>query len=207
MMSKSELVFCLKRADIELDFGGPLPQGAFTGLALESLLGLSQYFLPRSDAEHDPGYKQIIPYQLFRCHGRFFVYQRGGGVGEGRLAGRLSVGIGGHINSGDAKNGCLATETYSEALFREREEELICKDAVATLFLGWINDDSDPVGQVHLGAVHLCEAADESAIHVREQGEDIHERGWWSAEEILAQGERFEKWSILAVKLAVNHEG
>jgi len=204
-MSNDEQVFCLKRADIELDFGGSLPQGAYTGLELESLLGLPQYFLPRPLAEYDPGYKQIIPYQLFRCQDRFFVYQRGGCVGEGRMAGRLSVGIGGHINTGDAVNGKLTREAYHEALFREREEELICTDAVATLFLGWINDDSDPVGQVHLGAVHLCEVVESSAIHIRDQGEDIHERGWWSAEEILEQNELFEKWSILAVKLARNH--
>ncbi len=207
MMNKDEQVFCLKRADIEPKFGGSLPQGAFAGLELESILALPHYFLPRPVAEHDPDYKQIIPYQLFCYHDRFFVYQRGGGVGEGRLAGRLSVGIGGHINTGDAERSRLTGKAYHEALFREREEELISTDAVATLFLGWINDDSDPVGQVHLGAVHLCEVADMSAIHIREQGEDIHERGWWSAEEILAQGERFEKWSILAVKLAINHGG
>ncbi|MBV5329732.1 MAG: hypothetical protein JZU65_19250 [Chlorobium sp.] len=204
-MSIDELVCCLKRADLETGFGYEIPQGAFSGLELEFLFGLPQYFLPRPLAEHDPGYKQIIPYQLFRCQDRFFVYQRGDGVGEGRLAGRLSLGIGGHINSEDAVNGRLTGETYHGALFREREEELICRDAVVTHFIGWINDDSDPVGQVHLGAVHLCEAVDESAIHIREQGEDIHERGWWSAEEILAQGVRFEKWSILSVKLARNH--
>jgi len=205
MMSKDEQVFCLKRADIEPEFGGVLPQGAFTGFELEPILGLSQYFLPRSVAEHDPGYKQIIPYQLFRCQDRFFVYQRGGGVGERRLAGQLSVGLGGHINSGDAKNGILTIAAYYEALFREREEELILSETVTTHFLGWINDDSDPVGQVHLGAVHLCETAGVSAIHIREQGEDIHERGWWSAEEILAQGDRFEKWSILAMRLATTY--
>ncbi len=204
-MSNDEQVFCLKRADIELDLGGSLPQGAYAGLELESLLGLPQYFLSRPAVEYDPSYKQIIPYQLFRCQNRFFVYQRGGGVGEGRLAGRLSVGIGGHINSEDAKNGRLTLESYCEALFRERVEELICTDAVTAHFLGWINDDSDPVGQVHMGSVHLCDAADEDSIHVREQGEDIHERGWWSAEEILAQSERFEKWSILAMKLATTY--
>ena len=204
-MSKDEEVFCLMRADLEPVFGGALPQGVFAGVEPESLLGLVQHFLPRLEAEHDTAYKQLIPYQLFRYQGCFFVYQRGGGVGEVRLAGRLSLGIGGHINTGDAANGRLSPDAYHEALLREREEELICTNAVETLFLGWINDDSDPVGQVHLGAVHLCEVMNTGAVGIRKNGEDIHECGWWSAEEIAAESKRFEKWSILALRLATKH--
>ena len=204
-MISEERVFCLMRADLDPFFGGALPQGAFAGVGPESLLGLVQHFLPRPEAEHDPAFKQIIPYQLFQCRERFFVYQRGGGVGEGRLAGRLSLGIGGHINTGDTANGRLNPDTYRGALLREREEELICTDAVETLFLGWINDDSDPVGQVHLGAVHLCEVMNTGAVGIRKNGEDIHECGWWSAEEIAAESKRFEKWSILALRLATKH--
>lgn len=203
-MPTDEEVLCLKRSELEPLFGGTLPQGGFAGQPPENILALSQHFLPRSRAEHDPAFKQLIPYQLFRCRDRFFVYQRGGGVGEGRLAGRLSVGIGGHINTDDAANGQLTPAAYLEALHRERNEELAGAEDVATTFLGWINDDSDPVGQVHLGAVHLDEVTDAQTLRIREQGEDLHAQGWWSAEEILQQGDHFEKWSLLAVKLARN---
>lgn len=205
-MPTDEHVFCLKRSDLALIFGGDLPQGAFPGPQPESLFNLQHHFLPRAIAEHDAGFKQIIPYQLFRCMERFFVYQRGGGVGEGRLAGKFSLGIGGHINSGDAREGILTHAAYHAALAREREEELICESATNPLFLGWINDDSDPVGQVHLGAVHLCHIADRETVRLRLHGEDLHARGWWSVTEIRAQGERFEKWSLLAVQLADGKE-
>lgn len=200
-MAKNEEVFCLKRGELEPLFGGRLPQGGFLGPAPAALLVLSQFFLPRSQAEHDPAYKQLIPYQLLCCRDRFFVYQRGGGVGEGRLAGRLSLGIGGHINTDDTTDGQLTPAAYLAALHRERNEELIGVEEVTPTFIGWINDDSDPVGQVHLGAVHLDEVENPDALRIREA--DLHAQGWWSAEEIVAQGERFEKWSLLAVKLVM----
>jgi predicted NUDIX family phosphoesterase len=200
-MPKDEQVLCLKRIDLEAIFGGSLPQGSFLGPQPEILLALSQHFLPRSHAEHDPDYKQIIPYQLFCCRDRFFVYQRGGKVGEQRLSGRLSVGIGGHINTDDTENGTLTPAAYHEALRRERIEELAGIEEVSARFIGWINDDSDPVGQVHLGAVHLDEVHNPDSLRIREQGEDLHAQGWWSAEEIMGKAEQFEKWSVLAVEL------
>lgn len=205
-MPEHEQVLCLRRNDLEPIFGGALPQGAFAGPQAEILLALTQHFLPRSQAEHDPAYKQLIPYQLFCSHNRLFVYQRGGGVGEQRLSGRLSVGIGGHINTGDAGDGSLSPAAYQEALRRERNEELAGLEELSSRFIGWINDDSDPVGQVHLGAVHLDEVRNSETLRIREQGEDLHAQGWWSAEEIAAQGERFEKWSLLAVELWNQHQ-
>lgn len=204
-MPKDEQVLCLKRIDIEPTVDGTLPQGTFTTPHLEALLSLPQYFLPRSHAEHDPAYKQIIPYQLFCCRNRFFVYQRGGKVGEQRLSGRLSVGIGGHINTDDTgDDGLLTITAYREALRRERSEELEGIEEVDTRFIGWINDDSDPVGQVHLGAVHLDEVRNPENMRIRAHGEDLHAQGWWSAVEIMGKAEQFEKWSVLAVELCSN---
>jgi len=199
---KDENVFCLKRADLEPLFGGRLPQGCFPGPKPDELLNLSQHFIPRRLAEYDSGCKQLIPYQLFCCRQEFFVYQRGGGVGEGRLAGRLSVGIGGHINSEDAGGPRLTPETYRLALLREREEELRCPEEISTNFIGWINDDANPVGQVHLGAVHLCPVESRDDVRIRKNGEDIHQVGWWTIKEIKKKAERFEHWSLLAVELA-----
>lgn len=206
-MKVEEEVFCLRRRDLEVLFGGTLPQGVFVGPDPERVLILPQHFLPRSRAEENPAFKQLIPYQLFAFRERFFVYQRGGGVGEGRLAGRLSVGFGGHINREDADAGgdLLSAAAYEAALRRERVEELVNAEAVAGNFLGWINDDASPVGRVHLGAVHLGRLDSERAcraLGIRADGEDIHPQGWWSAAEIRAEEERFEQWALLAVELA-----
>ena len=203
-MKVEEEVFCLGRGDLEQLFGGALPQGAFIGPDPRRVLALPQAFIRRGEAEDNPAFKQLIPYQLFCFQERFFVYRRGGGVGEGRLAGRLSVGIGGHINREDAGGAHLSAAAYQAALMRERVEELVNVEGVVDRFVGWINDDASAVGRVHLGAVHLgvmpgVEAC--RALGIRGEGEDIHPLGWWSMTEILAQGERFEQWALLAVEL------
>ncbi len=201
-MNENEMVFCLRRQDLEEQANSPLIQDSSNGMALDELFPLPHFFIRRSEAEINPAYKQIIPYQLFTCGDRYFVYQRGAEVGEGRLAGRLSLGIGGHINANDATGRQLSLDDYYAALQREREEELICPGQIATSFIGWINDDSDPVGQVHLGAVHLAEVDDISSFSIRAHGEDIHTRDWWTDKEIMERRELFEKWSLLALELA-----
>lgn len=204
-MTKEEEVFCLRRSELAPLFGGSLPQGAFRGVGPEQILALDHHFTPRSRAESDPLFKQLIPYQLFVFKGSFFVYRRGGSVGEGRLAGRLSLGIGGHINRGDSQDSRLLTPVdYRNALLRERSEELINVEEFNCRFVGWINDDSSAVGSVHLGAVHLVEVESERArraLGIRADGEDIHSLGWWTAEEIKAERDLFELWSILAIEL------
>jgi predicted NUDIX family phosphoesterase len=196
-LAREESVFCLKRADLDSLLGG-----GGDGIAIVDLLALPQYFLPRSRAESDPTYKQLIPYQLFRRNDGFFVYQRGKKVGEQRLAGRLSLGIGGHINSDDASNDLLSLQSYQEALYRERCEELAGLPLCEPLFIGLINDDSDPVSTVHLGAVHLSIIPPAAAPTIRGAGEDLQFQGFWTAAAIKQEASRFERWSLLALDLA-----
>lgn len=198
-----EQVFCVRRQDLETLFSGRLPQGTATTPDLSEVFDLRHCFLPRAQAEQDPACKQIIPYQLFVCSDRFFVYQRGGGVGEQRLSGRCSLGIGGHINRQDANAPSLCMAAYRNAMLRERHEELICSPEIEDRFIGWINDDSDPVGQVHLGAVHLCRVSSETDVLIRPGEEDIYAKGWLRAGDIHARRDRFEKWSLLALALAL----
>jgi predicted NUDIX family phosphoesterase len=63
---------------------------------------LMQY-RPRSEVEEDPGYKQIIPYVVFRCDAAVFCYPRGKSQGEARLHRLRSLGVGGHGSEGDAQ--------------------------------------------------------------------------------------------------------
>jgi predicted NUDIX family phosphoesterase len=196
-LATEERVFCLKRVDLDCLLGA---RG--NGVEIADLLALPQYFLPRRRAENDPSYKQLIPYQLFRRGDGFFVYQRGKKVGEQRLAGRLSLGIGGHINSDDASHFLLSPQTYQEALQRERCEELTGLPPCDPLFIGLINDDSDAVSAVHLGAVHLSVLSLDTTPTIRGAGEDLQSRGFWTAATIEQEANRFERWSLLALALA-----
>src|SRR5271170_7153842 len=111
-------------------------------------------FLPRSRAEDDPSFKQLIPYVVMKHGGQVFHYKRGQGAGEKRLRALRSIGIGGHINPIDHATG---EHPYRQGMLRELAEEVILATAYHETCLGFINDDSTPVGQVHLGIVHLFE--------------------------------------------------
>lgn len=197
-----EQVLCYRRKDLERIFGAPLPSGAVHGPSIEEVVACTPDFVLRDSAEHDSSLKQLIPYQVFSCRKCFFVYRRGGGVGEGRLAGRLSIGIGGHINLEDTGPGRVFTMAeYVNALQRERREELAAFPEQPGRFVGWLNDDSNHVGRVHIGAVHLVEVSDENHVLLRPGGEDIHLEGWWEMDGLKENAARFESWSQMVVSL------
>ena len=120
-------------------------------------------FVPRSKCENDPKWLQIIPYlmvssrQPMNAGKNVLVYRRSKSGSEGRLHGKYSVGIGGHINPGDTTNvpGYDNVFTYITACAnRELNEELHVGD-YEMHGLGWIFEDTTEVGTVHIGAAIL----------------------------------------------------
>jgi predicted NUDIX family phosphoesterase len=109
-------------------------------------------FRARSEVETDPSYKQLIPYAVLECGGQVFSYVRGGRGGEGRLHALRSLGVGGHVSAEDAG---LSLDPYREGMRRELAEEVELGAPYEERCIGLINDDSTPVGQVHLGIVHV----------------------------------------------------
>lgn len=140
--------------------------GAFQGITTEvdryvpALLDpANNFFTDRAAAEDDPGHKQLIPYSLFRHDGRYLHYVRGSSGGESRLHAQGSLGIGGHINPVDEREDHRGRATYLAGVEREIQEELVIESPPAQKIVALLNDDSNAVGQVHLGVVHLFELA------------------------------------------------
>lgn len=122
---------------------------------LPSLLNSENtFFIDREAAEEDPSHKQLIPYCLFKFEDKILHYLRGKSGGEARLHAKGSIGVGGHINPIDEniENG---EKTYRAGVEREIEEELNIQGEYSDKIIGLINDDSNEVGKVHLGVVHL----------------------------------------------------
>ena len=70
---------------------------------------------PRSEMESDPRWKQVIPYLVLRDGQRYFLMRRSRAGADARLHERYSIGIGGHLNPGDADlAGGLAREWAEE---------------------------------------------------------------------------------------------
>ena len=158
-------------------------------------------YRPRSEMEEDPSYKQLIPYVIFRHTDdtgtvRLFQYTRGGGQGEVRLHALRSVGVGGHISSDDAQV-ADGHAVYTEGMRRELDEEVDIDTPYADTCVGLINDDQTPVGQVHLGVVHIF---DVERPHVRPAEDEILNVGFQPVDEILAELGQFETWSQIAVR-------
>jgi predicted NUDIX family phosphoesterase len=158
-------------------------------------------YRPRDQVEKDPGFKQLIPYVIFRHVGvdgrpTVFQYTRGAGMGEGRLHRKRSVGIGGHISSIDVGDHAVGNP-YQEGMRRELEEEVAIDTPYTANCVGLINDDETEVGSVHLGVVHLFDVV-EPAVRPRES--EIIECGFRPVEAILADMAGFETWSQICMK-------
>lgn len=180
--------------------------GAFQGIqtagldvAIQRLLDpANHFFMGRAAAEQDPSHKQLIPYCVFRCGERILHYTRGKSGGEDRLHAKLSVGVGGHINPIDTGNGRTGPAAYHAAVAREIEEELEIPGHTTQHIIALLNDDSNPVGQVHLGIVHLIEL-DSDAVSSREDA--LTDLAFTALSE-LDGGlfERLETWSQYCIR-------
>lgn len=178
--------------------------GAFEGFQpdaqryLDAILAPgANFFLPRSPAETDPTHKQIIPYSIFHHAGKYLVYTRGGKGGEKRLHAKQSVGIGGHINPHDERENSLATTTYMNGVEREIDEELRIRGAHTQRVIGLINDDSNEVGQVHLGVVHLFDLETEDVVSNEDAIQDLR---FATLDELLTDIDKLETWTQICVR-------
>lgn len=127
-------------------------------------------FMSRDKAETDSTFKQIIPYVIMECGGKFLSYVRGSRAGEIRLVGKRSIGIGGHINPDDDMPLFHSDfrDAYLAAVHREVEEEINVESPHTDSIIGLLNDDSTEVGRVHLGIVHLWRL-EHASVTKREQ--------------------------------------
>jgi len=191
-----EMILVVRRALLE-------SLGMFQGLAfdvqryLPALLAReNNFFTPRPPAETNPELKQIIPYVLLVHAGRVLHYVRGKKAGEQRLAAKGSVGIGGHMNDGDEHLFALDMDAYRAGVQREVTEELNLQSAFTNHIVALLNDDSNPVGQVHLGVVHIFQLATD-AVTKREQM--ITQLEFLTPAELRERRENLESWSQICV--------
>ncbi len=156
----------------------------------------NHFFVPRAEAEEDPSLKQLIPYVVVTAGDKLLHYRRGSGSGEKRLLKKGSVGIGGHINDGDGLGEAFDAAAYQRALMRELQEELSIESCFIERPLALLNDDSNPVGAVHLGIVHQCQLAEPN---VKANEEAIAELGFLTLEELAGRHDQLETWSQLVI--------
>lgn len=128
-----------------------------------AIIHAEQEFHPRSIMETDARFKQIIPYLVFTHDSKYFLMQRKAESSEQRLKNKFSLGIGGHIRKED-----LSSTNIIDWARREFKEEVDYKGEFNVKNIGILNDDTNPVGEVHLGCVLLLEG-DSDAISIKSE--------------------------------------
>lgn len=198
-----EFVFVVPRDAL---FPECYPQGLVPfgpGLTREGFLGAVReagFFVERERAERTPAWKQVIPYTVVVRGDQVLLLRRLGKGGEARLHDKLSIGVGGHVNPEDE---ALARDAdpLEAATRRELQEELHVEGDGRLTAVGILNDDSNPVGAVHVGLVQVLALSPTAAARVREA--DVLEGAFVDRtrlSSLLSEGADFETWSALLVR-------
>ena len=163
---------------------------------------------PRYMAETSEITRHPIPYAVLydEYEKKIFLYRRTKQVGESRLAGNASCGIGGHV---DITCDTLATQVHGsklnpisaiyEASEREIEEETGHDLSMwESETIGILRDDSNDVGKVHLGWIILKYVGMDNISVVENELETI---GWVDLHSINVDDEELnlENWSKITI--------
>jgi len=193
---EEEMVLVIRRSLLE-------SLGPFQGLQFEldhyltaMLSRQNNFFARRSLAETDPSLKQIIPYAVLVSGGKVLRYKRGKKSGEQRLVTKGSIGIGGHMNDRDEGLFALDKQAYLGGVEREIAEELIVERPLRNRIAALINDDSNEVGQVHLGVVHVLELPRPVA---EKREKMILSIEFLTPDQLRAERDTLETWSQICV--------
>jgi predicted NUDIX family phosphoesterase len=153
-------------------------------------------YVRRGDAEEDPTLKQVIPYLVLRDGERWFLMRRTRAGGDARLHDLGSIGVGGHLNPGDGD--------VAGGLRREWREEVEADFLPDFEPVGLLNDDTTPVGTVHVGFVYTADAAGR-AVAIRETDKLVG--AFAATEEVAAVRDTLETWSRLAFDALTERPG
>jgi predicted NUDIX family phosphoesterase len=169
-----------------------VPEPGWLGLRRDGIEGAvaavagGAVFMDRELAEQDPTHKQVIPYLVLRDGERWFLMRRTRAGGDARLHDRWSIGVGGHLNPGD--------RDVLGGLRREWAEEIAADFVPDFVPVGLLNDDSTPVGAVHIGIVFVADAAGRK-VAIRET--DKLEGSFATTAEVAEVVDGMETWSRL----------
>ena len=204
--SRMEFVYVVPRARLFPDHypTGLVVLGAQEERALGELIRRHGFFVERDHAEGNPDLKQVIPYSVVVVDGEILLLRRLRRGGEARLHDKLSIGVGGHINPEDLELAGVPgageeRDPVRAGTRREVSEELGIEGTYDVRTVGLLNDDTNPVGAVHVGVVQVLTVR--GSVTIRER--DVLEGRLVPPEELremLSAGANFETWSSILVE-------
>lgn len=188
-MGERVLVIPRERVPGGCDFRGMRTVGPEDARRLAAAIQRHGMYEDRPIAEEDPSRKQVIPYVVVRDKGRIFLMERTDAGGDPRLHRKASIGVGGHLNPVDR-----GADPLDAGLRREWAEELEAAWEPEFQLVGLLNDDTNPVGSVHIGVVFTVEAGGRP-VDVREH--DKLSGRMVEPDALRSAWDRMETWSQL----------
>lgn len=148
---------------------------------IPAILDNHKYVLRDDKLENDSSLKQIIPYVVIvnPLTKKVFGYKRFKkmpGMHEKRLHDKFSIGVGGHVDKGEIK-----VDVLTDATMRELEEEVKINHYPVPKVVGFVNNESDSVGQVHFGIVAIAETLEDVS---KREGDEVREEKFYSIDEV-----------------------
>lgn len=203
-MSKTSSILAFSALEVARNFGlgfgfKPIPKISYR---------LNGWVGPRPLLEDDPNFMQPIPYVVVSDGStgvpRFLTYSRGAQINEGRLRGKASVGLGGHVDAEHLvyfEDGSIDDNaSIHKAAVRELEEEIGTVPGPLDT-LGYIQVYDTDVDKVHLGVLMHCDAT----AFVQAGGKFVTEDGvenlqWLEKGQLTkSAGIELEVWSQVAI--------
>lgn len=144
-------------------------------------------FVYRYDAEGESAMQQIIPYILILNEDGTKVFATKRIAGDSRLANKVSIACGGHIDSSDGNR---------EVLFRAAVRELLEEVEVDASFssplqiFGYVRDLNSTTND-HTGVAIIVRASGD--VQVKEKDKLVGE--WMSLDDLVNEYEKLENWS------------
>ena len=130
----------------------------------EDIILKNYEYMVRSEAEVNFDYKQPIWYAVVINENKeIFVYKRwwaDSNAGDSRLHNKIAFGVGGHIEKEDED----LENPLNDSMVREIEEELNIpeKNIKSVKAIGYINNETDEVSQVHIWIAYLVEVSNDN---------------------------------------------
>lgn len=194
---QNELVLCVRSIDLFRECPSLSETRLSITIDLDWVHSCPTWLVPRCLAEHDPSFKQLIPYVVVIRSGSIGTYLRSKKSSETRLHGTKSIGFGGHVELQDiallpSKN-IDQFSTVMNAARRELYEELSLDSQIDAI--GCIYNPSNDVGKVHVGIVASAYVLSTERIQT---DASIASLDWLSVDEL--EKEELEPWSAAVLQ-------
>ncbi len=200
----AKLALCIKHSDAPAEV--QQAQGLCAIAIPESFWNIETQLVDRAICETDRSTLQLLPYIVLKApDDRIYCYHRGGSGAEARLHGKLSIGLGGHVDVAPGPDSTLF-DTLNDEAMRELEEETCIKAGEyggfsAFDFTFFLVDPKDDVGSVHMGLTCSYSASEEEIAAMQEEEGMVEKGSFMTLEQLRAPGvyERLENWSKAVV--------